>query len=106
MGLAASWVIYTYITLIISLFLSDKLIRYSGIDFLRDALPYALVALACCAVGYFATQWIESNLLFIVINFVIVGGCYLLLCRIFKLEMIKEIEDWFSSRKQKRNYAK
>ncbi|MDO5523243.1 MAG: lipopolysaccharide biosynthesis protein [Bacteroidia bacterium] len=104
-GLAVSWVIYTYITLIISLFLSDKLIRYSGINFLKDALPYALVALGCTALGYFSTQWIENNFFFIVANFIIVGGSYLLLCRIFKLEMIKEIEDWFSSRKQKKNYA-
>lgn len=106
MGLAASWVIYTYITLIISLFLSNKLIRYSAIDFLREVLPYALLALICNVLGFFITQGIKSNLLFIVINFVIVGGSYLLLCRVFKLEMIKEIEDWFSIRKQKKAHAK
>lgn len=106
MGLAASWVIYTYITLIVSLILSNKLIRYSIIDFLKETLPYALMALICNAIGYFTTQWVESNLLFIVINFIIVGGSYLFLCRIFNLEMIKEIEDWLSSRKQKQNHAK
>lgn len=104
MGLAASWVIYTYITLIVSLILSNKLIRYSIIHFIIDALPYALLALGCNAIGYFTTRWVESNFLFIIINFVIVGGSYLLLCRVFKLEMIKEIEDWFSSRRQKKHH--
>ena len=105
MGLAASWVIYMYITLVISLVFSGKLIRYSGIDFLKDASPYALIALFCNALGYFSTQWIGNNLLFIAANLVIVGGSYLLLCRIFGLEMVKEIENWFSSRKQKKQYV-
>lgn len=105
MGLAASWVIYSYVTLIVSLILSDKLIRYSLIHFIKDALPYALLALGCNLIGYFATRWIESNFLFIVMNFVIVGGSYLVFCRVLQLEMIKEIEDWFSSQRKKKLHA-
>ena len=101
MGLAASWVIYTYITLGASLFLSHSLIRYSGLHFLQDVYPYALAALACNALGYVSTRWIGNNLLFMAANFVIVGGSYLLLCRMFRLEMIREMEDRFSSRKHK-----
>ncbi|WP_286849925.1 MULTISPECIES: lipopolysaccharide biosynthesis protein [unclassified Proteiniphilum] len=100
-GLAASWVIYTYITLIISLVLSGRLVDYSLLEFLTDALPYALVAFVSCAVGYLITLNITGNYLFLVINIVLVSILYLLLCRLFKLEMAKEIEEWLSSKRKK-----
>ncbi|MDD3908652.1 MAG: oligosaccharide flippase family protein, partial [Proteiniphilum sp.] len=100
-GLATSWVIYTYITLIISLVLSGRLVGYSLLEFLTDALPYALVAFVSCAVGYLITLNITGNYLFLVINIVLVSILYLLLCRLFKLEMAKEIEEWLSSKRKK-----
>ncbi len=43
-GLAVSWVVYMYITLIISLFLSKKLIAYSVWNFIKDVTPYVGVS--------------------------------------------------------------
>lgn len=101
MGLAASWVVYTYITLIISLLLSRKLIQYSLFDFLKDALPYALIALVSVAAGYLLTQQIENNLLFILVNIGVTGLLYLLLSHLFSLEMTREIGEWISTKKNK-----
>lgn len=103
MGLASSWVVYTYITLIISLVLSRKLIHYSLPDFLKDALPYAAFAFVSVAAGYFLTLHTEKNLLFILVNTVVAGVLYLLLCHLFKLEMSREIGEWISNQKKRRN---
>lgn len=103
MGLAFSWVVYTYITLFISIMLSRKLIHYALADFARDVLPYALAALASVAAGYFLTRQIEGDLLFLVVNLVFTGLLYLLLCYLFKLEMTREIKEWISTKREKKN---
>lgn len=96
MGLAASWVIYMYITLVISLVLSNNLIKYSVLSFLKDALPYAIVAVVSSVVSYFVTSAIESNLLFIVANMLIIAVTYWGLCKLFRLEMVAEMENWIA----------
>jgi O-antigen/teichoic acid export membrane protein len=93
MGLAVSWVIYTFITLIISLILSRKLIEYAPIDFLKDASPYLLISLVSAALGYVSTLHISHNLLFLLMSGAVVFGSYWLICKIAKLEMTKEIEN-------------
>jgi O-antigen/teichoic acid export membrane protein len=93
MGLAASWVIYTFITLIISLILSRKLIEYTPIDFLKDASPYLLISLVSAVLGYVSTLHISHNLLFLLTSGVVIFGSYWLICKIAKLEMTKEIEN-------------
>lgn len=97
-GLAVSWVVYTYITLVISLFLSNNLVGYSLITFLKDALPYALVALLANAVAYFATTSITGNFLYIISNLFIVVVVYLFVCKVLKLEMVDEMETWIKTR--------
>lgn len=96
MGLAASWVAYTFITLIVSLVLSRKLIQYSFVDFLKAVWPYLAVAFVSNALGYFVSLPVSNRSLFLLISGVAVFGSYWLLCRAFKLEMTKEIEEWFS----------
>lgn len=103
MGLAASWVIYTYITLIISLYLSKRLIKYSILLFLKDVLPYAIIAIISGTAVYFMTLNIESNLIFLLISITATGIIYLLLCRLFNQEMIHEILTWLIQKKEKRN---
>jgi len=100
MGLAASWVIYTGITLIISLFLSRRLIAYTLIDFVQDALPYAILAFVSVAAGYFITLPIHENWLFLLVNILVVSLLYLLLCSVCKLEMTREIGQWISAKKE------
>ena len=103
MGLAASWVIYTYITIIISLILSKRLINYTIYLFLKDILPYALIALLSTFTAYHISNKIESNLLFLLVSVAVITITYLSLCRIFKLEMVKEIKNWFNSNSNKEN---
>ncbi len=99
MGLAASWVIYTYVTLIISLILSRRLIRYSLSAFASDVLPYLLLALISSGIAWFITRNIQHDLLFIFTGSVIVVFFYLLFCRLLRLEMIQEIKEWFITQK-------
>lgn len=101
MGLAMSWVAYTYFTLIVSLILSNKLIRYSLLNFFADIAPYALLALACTTLSFFITREITNNFLFILANGISMSASYLILSKILKLEMIKEIEAWFFKRNKK-----
>ena len=101
MGLAASWVIYTWITLIISLVLTRKLIGYTLIDFVKDAFPYAILAFMSVAAGYFITLHIDENLPFLLVNMIVAGLLYLLLCGMCKLEMTREIGQWLSTKKKR-----
>lgn len=100
MGLAISWVAYTAFTLVISLILSRKLVRYSLLDFMKDAVPYLLISSVSAALGYFFTLYITHNLLFLLISAAVVFGSYWLLCKVLKLEMTKELEGWFSAKKR------
>ncbi|HBA99728.1 MAG TPA: flippase [Porphyromonadaceae bacterium] len=100
MGLAASWVIYTWITLVISLILSRKLILYSPAEFIKDAFPYALLAFLSATIGYFLTLGIIDNRLFLLVNMIGVSLIYLLLCSLLKLEMTREIGQWLSAKKK------
>ena len=103
MGLASSWVVYTYITLFISLILSRMLIQYSLLDFLKDAVPYAIIAFVSVAAGYLLTLTIDNNLPFILVNIVVTGLLYLLLCHLLRLEMTREIKEWISIKKMRKN---
>jgi len=96
MGLAASWVIYTWITLVISLVLTRKLLGYTLLDFVKDVLPYMILAFVSVTAGYFITRDIDENLPFLLVNMIVPGLLYLLLCRMCKLEMTREIGQWLS----------
>ncbi|MGI6074197.1 MAG: lipopolysaccharide biosynthesis protein [Fermentimonas sp.] len=100
-GLAISWVLYTYITLIISLILSNKVIKYSVSSFLKDIYPYFIIATISTTFAYFATMNIDNKLIFIVLSGIIVVLIYYLLCRIFSLEMIKEMRHLINKKRTK-----
>ena len=94
MGLVASWVIYTFITLVISLALSRKLIDYTPVEFLKNASPYLLIAIVSVLIGYAITFLVSSNFWFLVISAIAVFGSYWLICKITKMEMTAELEKW------------
>ncbi len=100
-ALAFSWIIYMIITLIISVILSGRLIKYNLLDFLKDTFPYLLIALVCSVFSFVITKKIEHNLLYIVANGVFIISSYVFVCKWLKLEMFKEIENWFSKKKEK-----
>lgn len=102
MGLAMSWVVYTYFTLIVSLILSNKLIRYSLLSFLKDAVPYALIALISTTMSYYFTREITTKFLMILISGTVMVVSYLLLGRILKLEMIDDLKSWVFNKRNNR----
>ncbi len=99
MGLAVSWVIYMAITLLLSVLLSRKVIHYSLTLFLRDTFPYLFVAAISAGTAYGATLRLEGDLLLILVNAVLVGVLYIALCKLLKLEMTSEIDDWFNKKR-------
>lgn len=101
-GLAVSWVIYMYITLIISLVLSNKLIAYSLWDFMKDAAPYASLSFAGISAAYFVSFRMSNDIFRMLTAMAVMGIVYLLLCRMFNLEMTTEIKHFISSKKGKR----
>lgn len=101
-ALAVSWIIYMVISLIISVVLTKKLIRYTLFHLIKDMGPYLLLAITSSAVSYFLTMKIGNNLVFIILNLVLTTTTYILLCKLFKLEMLKEIKHWFEKRKKEK----
>ncbi|SFS73200.1 Membrane protein involved in the export of O-antigen and teichoic acid [Porphyromonadaceae bacterium NLAE-zl-C104] len=102
MGLAISWVVYMIVTLILSVFFSGKVIQYSLLDFVKDTFPYFFMAVISTGVSYFSTRNIGNDILFVVINPVLIVLFYIGLCKLFRLEMTEEIEQWFAARKKKK----
>ena len=100
-GLAVSWVIYMYITLIISLILSKKLIAYSLWDFIKDASPYVLISLLSVASAYFISFKLSNDILRMLTAMVVMTVAYLALSHIFNLEMTTEIRQFISSKKNR-----
>ncbi|MDD2551143.1 MAG: lipopolysaccharide biosynthesis protein [Dysgonamonadaceae bacterium] len=100
-GLAVSWVVYMYITLIISLFLSKKLIAYSLWNFIRDVIPYVTLSLVAVLAAYFASYQISNGFLQMLAAMAVMGAVYLILCRVFNLEMTTEINQFIASKRPK-----
>ncbi|MDD2475458.1 MAG: lipopolysaccharide biosynthesis protein [Dysgonamonadaceae bacterium] len=106
-GLAVSWVVYMYITLIISLFLSKKLIAYCLWNFIKDAIPYISLSLVAVLAAYFASSQIPNDIWSMLTGMAVMGIVYLILCRVFNLEMTTEIKQYVASKRLKNNnYAK
>ena len=101
-GLAVSWVIYMYITLTISLFLSKKLVDYSLWNFIKDATPYASLSFLSMIAAYFASYHISNGILHMLTALTVMGIVYLALCRISNLEMTTEIKQFVSSKRTKK----
>lgn len=99
MALAVSWIVYIASTLIISVILSNKLIKYNFIQFIKDTAPYLFNALASSFIAYIITLNISSSLLYVFINVLTIGVVYISICMIFKLEMSNEIKKWFEKLK-------
>ena len=100
MALATSWVLYILATLLISVILSSKLVKYNLLNFLKDTVPYMLIALISSSISYLTTKNINPPILFITINILIIATLYITTCKLLKLEMIKEIEVWFTKRRK------
>ena len=101
-GLAVSWVIYVYITLIISLFLSKKLIAYSIWNFIKDVIPYVSLSFVAVVAAYFASTKISNGYLVMLVAMVVMGVFYLFLCKVFNLEMTTELKQLIASKRTKK----
>ena len=101
-ALAISWIIYTVVSLLISVILAGRVIRYTLLHLIKDIGPYLVLAAISSAAAYLTTRKIDNNALFILFNLVIAPLLYIFICKLVKLEMLKEIEHWFEKRKQEK----
>lgn len=97
MGLAVSWVVYTGIALALSVFFSGRVIHYSFSGFLKDTVPYFLMAVLSAGVAYFLTLHIADDILSILVALILTAALYIGLCKSFRLEIAKEIDDWLTA---------
>ena len=87
------------ITLLLSVLLSGKVIHYSLVHFVRDTFPYLFIALISAGAAYWAARRLEGDLLLILANALLVGVLYIALCKLLKLEMTEEIDNWFRKKR-------
>jgi O-antigen/teichoic acid export membrane protein len=92
--MAAGWAVSWFISLVLSLYLSWKIVGYSLIEFIKDCFAYFIIAVVLCAAAWGFTRYIDNNLLFLITSGSFVGILYLLICRFFKLETFMEMYDW------------
>lgn len=93
-GLAYSWIMYSVITAFASAQLSYKLIGYHAWHFVRDMVPYLLVALVSGLLAHIISQYLHNPWVLVIVQSAIVLAVYILVCRCLKLEMINEINQW------------
>lgn len=102
-GLAWGWAASSFFTLLVSLYLSNRIIGYSLIDLVKDCLPYFLISSVLCAVAWLLSKSIDNNILFLGFCICFVGILYILFCKIFKLEVAEEMFGWFQKKRKTRS---
>ena len=84
-ALAISWIIYTVVSLLISVILAGRVIRYTLLHLIKDIGPYLVLAAISSAAAYLTTRKIDNNALFILFNLVIAPLVYIFICKLVKL---------------------
>jgi len=98
-GLAWGWAGSSFFTLLVSLFLSNRIVGYSILDLFKDCLPYFLISSVLCTVAFFISKPIENNFFFLGFSLLFVGSLYIFSCKIFKLEVADEMFAWLDQKK-------
>lgn len=93
-GLAIGWAISSFFTILLSIYLSNKILGYSIFDLIRDCFPYFAVSSVLCVIAYFLSFNIANNFFFLGFCIVFVGLFYVLACKFFKLEAFEEMFKW------------
>ncbi|MDD4636212.1 MAG: lipopolysaccharide biosynthesis protein [Bacteroidales bacterium] len=100
-GLAYSWLIYSFINLIISIIISDRLMGYTAWYFIKDIIPYLLLSLVISSVAYYICTYISNYFLIVLVNGSITALLYLGSCHLFRLDVLNEIQEWMQKFKHR-----
>lgn len=92
--MAAGWAVSWFISLVLSIYLSWKIVGYSLTEFIKDCFSYFIISTVICVAAWGFTRYIDNNLLYLIASGSFVGILYLLICRFFKLETFMEMYDW------------
>lgn len=102
LGLAIGWTVSAFLTLLLTIFLTNRIVRYSLVDLIKDCYPYFSLSLALCVTAYFLSLPITNNTVFLFTCISFVGVFYVLGCRLFKLEASEELFSWLEKKTAKR----
>jgi len=102
-GLAIGWAVSAFFTLLLTIFLTNRIVRYSLVDLIKDCYPYFTMSLALCLAAYFMSLTLTNNVVFLIACISFVGVLYTLGCRLFKLEASEEMFGWIAKKIAKRN---
>lgn len=91
-GLAVSWVIYSYLSVLIGLFFLNRLIGYGVRTFLRDIFPFCAGALAMVAAIWPLKWLIGAPVVCLTLQVVAGAGVYIVAMRLFAPEVYAEAE--------------
>lgn len=90
-GLSWSWSIYSFVTLLISVYFLKNTIKYSFGNFVKDVSPYLLTSLASGAIIYFVPTFLDNPYLIIRVSGGVFSIVYISLCSLFKLYTLNEV---------------
>jgi teichuronic acid exporter len=97
-ALAIGCTISSFLTLLLTINLSKRVIGYSFIDLLKDIFPYLSISFVLCTIAYFLSLPILNNYIFIGFCIGFVGILYILCCKIFKLEASNDMFIWIKTK--------
>ena len=101
-GLAIGWALSSFLTLLLTLFLSKRVIKYSAFNLIKDCFPYLILSLLLCIAAYFISLLITNNYVYLGFCIGFVGILYILCCKLFKLEASKEMFNWVERKFEKK----
>lgn len=95
-ALVAAWVVYALFSFVLSAVVAGKIVSYSLTELLKDITPYAIIALLMSALTYLFSYLPLNNILLLLIQATFGGIFYIVMCKVFKLEIWQETLSYFN----------
>ncbi len=90
-ALAISWVVYSFISLLIALYYSGKLIGYSVVDFLKNTFIPILIAFIFGIISYTVIKDMDNNWIELILPIFIIGIGYFITTFLIRTEVAIEM---------------
>lgn len=101
-GLVAGWVIYSFLSFLISAIWAGKIVSYSLRELFTDIFPYAVIAFIMAMISYLFIYLHVSDVLLMCIQITFCFTFYMGACRIFKPEIMQETFSYLKHLKDKK----
>lgn len=101
---AVAWgiVLYNFVSLFINLYPSERLVDYGIFEQLKDVMPTLFISMIMGMIVYIIGLFSRDILLILLMQILIGASSYYLLCRMFKLDSLNYVLDYFRQVKNER----